>query len=144
MCYKSTEAYTILLRTIFFNFHTVHFCSMFMKNQQMHWFLAVYYFILPLLHVSTLFIIKELFRACWVTCESNAMVDRTLRYTLLCVCYVEAWCAPICLVTLPCAFVSKLFDACYPSDVSNLPLFVHPVKINTCQIPLFSSEPCSH
>jgi hypothetical protein len=44
-------------------------------------------------------IIRELFRACGVTCESNAMVDKTLRYTLLCVCYVEAWYAPIYLVT---------------------------------------------
>jgi hypothetical protein len=40
-------------------------------------------------------IIRELFRAYWVTCESNAMVDKTLRYTLLCFCYVEAWYAPI-------------------------------------------------
>jgi hypothetical protein len=36
-------------------------------------------------------IIRELFRACCVTCESNAMVDKTVRYTLLCVCYVQAW-----------------------------------------------------
>jgi hypothetical protein len=48
-------------------------------------------------------IIREFFCACWVTCESNAMVDKTLRYTWLCVCYVETWCAPICLVTLPSA-----------------------------------------
>jgi hypothetical protein len=42
-------------------------------------------------------IIRELFCACWVTCESNAMVDKH------CVMrgYVEAWYAPICLVTLP-------------------------------------------
>jgi hypothetical protein len=33
-------------------------------------------------------IIRERFRACWVTSESNAMVDKTLRYMLLCVCYV--------------------------------------------------------
>jgi hypothetical protein len=44
-------------------------------------------------HVST--VISELFRDCWATCESNAMVDRTQRYTLLCVCYVEGWYAPI-------------------------------------------------
>jgi hypothetical protein len=37
----------------FLNFHTVHFCSVFVNNQQMRWFLVVYYFILPLLHVST-------------------------------------------------------------------------------------------
>jgi hypothetical protein len=49
-------------------------------------------------------IIRELFRACWITCELNAMVDRTVRYTLLRVCYVEVWCAPICLVTLPSAY----------------------------------------
>jgi hypothetical protein len=40
-------------------------------------------------------IIRELFRAFWVTCESNAMVD--LRYSWLCVCYVETWYAPIWL-----------------------------------------------
>ena len=44
------------------------------------------------------FIISELFRACWVTYESNAMADTTLRYTLLCVCYVDAWYAAIYLV----------------------------------------------
>jgi hypothetical protein len=43
--------------------------------------------------------IRELFRACWVTCESNAMVDKILRYTLLCVCYVEVWYASIYLVS---------------------------------------------
>jgi hypothetical protein len=31
------------------------------------------------------------------------MVDKTLRYTWLCVCYVDALYAPICLVTLPSA-----------------------------------------
>jgi hypothetical protein len=46
-------------------------------------------------------IIRQLFRAYWATCESNAMVDKTLRYTLLFVCYMEAWYAPICLVALP-------------------------------------------
>jgi hypothetical protein len=40
-------------------------------------------------------IIRELFRACWFTCESNTIVDKILRYTLLRVCCVEAWCAPI-------------------------------------------------
>jgi hypothetical protein len=40
-------------------------------------------------------IIRELFRTCWVTYESNAMVDKTLRYTLLRVCYMEAWYAPL-------------------------------------------------
>jgi hypothetical protein len=60
----------------------------------MHLFLAVYYFMLPLLHVST-----QLFHARWVTCESNAIVDKTLRYTLLYVCYVDAWHAPMYLVT---------------------------------------------
>jgi hypothetical protein len=44
-------------------------------------------------HVCTNF--RELFRACWVTCESYAMVEKILRYTLLCVCYLEAWHAPI-------------------------------------------------
>jgi hypothetical protein len=32
-----------------------------------------------------------------------------LRYTLLCVCYVEAWYAPICLVTLPSAYALPPF-----------------------------------
>jgi hypothetical protein len=32
---------------IFFNFHNVHFCSMFLNNKQF------FNFILPLLHVST-------------------------------------------------------------------------------------------
>jgi hypothetical protein len=27
------------------------------------------------------------------------MVDKALRYTLLCVCYVVVWCAPVYLVT---------------------------------------------
>jgi hypothetical protein len=63
----------------------------------MHWFLAVYYFIPPLLHVSTRVCVinRELLRACLVTRESNAMVGKTLRYTL-CVCYVEGRCAAIC------------------------------------------------
>jgi hypothetical protein len=40
--------------TFFLKFYFRAFCSMFINNQQMHWFfLAVYYFILPLLHVST-------------------------------------------------------------------------------------------
>jgi hypothetical protein len=55
-------------------------------------------------------VIRELFPAYWFTCESNAMVDTTLRYTLLCVCYVEAWYAPICLVMLPIAYA--LVEAC--------------------------------
>jgi hypothetical protein len=41
----------------------------------------------------------------------NAMVDKTLCYTLLCVCYMEAWYIPICLVTLPNAMVDKTL--CY-------------------------------
>jgi hypothetical protein len=32
------------------------------------------------------------------------MVDKTLRYAWLCVCYVEVWYAPICLVTLSSAY----------------------------------------
>jgi hypothetical protein len=40
-------------------------------------------------------IIRELFRACWVTCESNAIFDKTLRCMLLSVCYVDAWYAPL-------------------------------------------------
>jgi hypothetical protein len=43
--------------------------------------------------------IRELFHACLVTCNLNAMVDKTLRYTLLYVCYVAVCYAPICLVT---------------------------------------------
>jgi hypothetical protein len=77
---------------------------MFINNQQMHWFLAVYYIILfcrSYMFQHVCFIITELFRACWVTWESNAMVDKPLLYTLLCVCY-----APICLVTLPSAYAT--------------------------------------
>jgi hypothetical protein len=72
------------------------FRFMFINNQQMHSFLAVYYFILSLLHVSTLTCHhKELFRSCRIICESNAVVDKTLRCALLCVYYVDAWCVPI-------------------------------------------------
>jgi hypothetical protein len=37
-------------------------------------------------------------------CDSNAVVDKTLRYTLLCVCHVEAWYASVSLVMLPGAY----------------------------------------
>jgi hypothetical protein len=46
-------------------------------------------------------VIRELFHVCWVAYESNEMVDKTPHYTWSCVCYVEGWYAPICLVTLP-------------------------------------------
>jgi hypothetical protein len=32
------------------------------------------------------------------------MVDKILRYTLLCVCYMEDWDVSVCLVTLPSAY----------------------------------------
>jgi hypothetical protein len=48
------------------------------------------------------------------TCESNAVAYETLRYTLLCVCYVEAWCAPICLVTLPRTWQQNQTDRYIP------------------------------
>jgi hypothetical protein len=56
-------------------------------------------------------IIREFFRACWVTCESDSLVDKTLRYTLPSVCYAEAWHAPICLVTLPSVCSAEAWHA---------------------------------
>jgi hypothetical protein len=86
--------------------------KMFMNNQQMHWFCSsllllfccCYMLRHARTHTHTRAIIRELFHAWWVTYKSNTMVDKTLRYTWLCVCYVEAWYALICLVTLSSAY----------------------------------------
>jgi hypothetical protein len=40
-------------------------------------------------------IIKEFFCARWIKCESNALVDKIMRYMLLRDCYVETGYAPI-------------------------------------------------
>jgi hypothetical protein len=48
------------------------------------------------------------------------MVDKTLRYTLSCVCYVEAWYAPICLVTQ--SFINHCIRfSCNSADTKELP-----------------------
>jgi hypothetical protein len=50
------------------------------------YFFAAYYFIVLLLRVSIhmCHIIRELFRACWVTYESNEMVNNTALYVVMC------------------------------------------------------------
>jgi hypothetical protein len=93
---KSSQTKQLFFISSFLIFHTVHFFVFFINNQQMHWFLAVYYFILPLLHVSTRVCHHPgdlLCLLCYMRIE--CMIDKTLRYRLLCVCYVDAWYAPI-------------------------------------------------
>jgi hypothetical protein len=80
----------------------------------MHWFLAVYYFILPLLHVSTCVsssgrsavpaelhsnLMQWLIRLCVIRFYVSVMWTPGMhRSVWLCVSYVEAWYELICLV----------------------------------------------
>jgi hypothetical protein len=88
-----------------FNFHTVHFILC-LNNQQIHWFfLAVYYFILQLLHVSTHTchlqgVLPCLLCYMWIEC--NGWYDSAL-YVIMCLL-----CASLVAynrhVTLPSAY----------------------------------------
>jgi hypothetical protein len=103
---------------------------MFINNQQMHWFLAVYYFILPLLHVSTRVCHHQGALPCLLSYMRIEMVDKTLRYTLICVCYVEAWCAPICLVT--CLLYGGLLCTDLSGYVCYVEAWYAPICLVTC------------
>jgi hypothetical protein len=69
-----------------------HSRKLFMNNQQIHWiFISLFLlFCRSYMFRHIRVIIRELFRACWITCESKVMVDKTLCYKWLCVCYAEA------------------------------------------------------
>jgi hypothetical protein len=101
-----------------FDFHTVRFCST-------HWLLAVYYFILPLLHVSTRVCVSSSGSSSVLAeLHANRMQWLIQLYVLCCyvsvmcrpgvhrpgvhrpgvhrpVCHVQAWRAPACLMCRP-------------------------------------------